>query len=60
MDVLYHYVRLPFVAFLAFYGLERLATVAPAPVRSQALTAARVAALLICAASLLLTGELLV
>lgn len=60
MDVLYHYVRLPFVAFLAFYGLERLATVAPAPVRPQALTAARVAALLICAASLLLTGELLV
>jgi hypothetical protein len=59
MDLLYHYVRVPFVTFLAFYGLEQLATLAPALMRPRALLAARVAALSICGASLLLTAALL-
>ena len=59
MDLLYHYVRLPFVSFLAFYGLEGLATLAPAHLAPRALLAARVAALSICGVSLLLTAALL-
>ena len=59
MDVLYHYVRLPFVGFLAFYGLEGLVTLAPPPLVPKALAAARVAALSICGVSLLLTATLL-
>jgi hypothetical protein len=59
MDLLYYYVRLPFVAFLSFYGLEGLAALAPARARPTALLASRLAALLICGASLLLTAQLL-
>ena len=59
MDLLYYYVRLPFVAMLAFYGLEGLAALAPADVRPRALAAARVAALLLCFVSLGLTALLL-
>ena len=59
MDLMYHYVRLPFVGFMAFYGLERLARLAPAGRQPAALAAARVVALLVAAASLWLTAELL-
>jgi hypothetical protein len=59
MDVLYHYVRLPFVSFFAFYGLDALGALAPTPIRPAAMAASRVAALLVCAGSLLLTAQLL-
>ena len=59
MDLLYHYVRLPFLAFLAFYGVEALVDLGPARLRPQALAAARAASLLLCAGSLLLTAQLL-
>jgi Dolichyl-phosphate-mannose-protein mannosyltransferase len=59
MDLMYHYVRLPFVAFLAFYGLEALAGLTPPALRPKAAVAARVAAVLLCAASMLLTAQLL-
>jgi hypothetical protein len=59
MDLMFHYVRLPFLAFLAFYGLEALAGLAPPALRPKAVVAARVAAVLLCAASLLLTAQLL-
>ena len=59
MDILYHYVRLPFVCFMAFCGLESAAALAPASLRSRALATARAAAILICGASLILTAQLL-
>jgi len=59
MDVLYYYVRLPFVAFFAFYGAEAAAHLAPEPARKAALRAARVTALSLCGVSLLLTAQLL-
>ena len=58
MDLMFHYVRLPFLAFLAFYGLEALAGLAPPALRPKAAVAARVAAVSLCAASMLLTAQL--
>ncbi len=59
MDVLYQYVRLPFVTFLAFYGVEALGRLAPEAARPAATLAARAAVLLLSAASLVLTAQLL-
>jgi hypothetical protein len=59
MDVLYHYVRLPFLVFLAFYGVEALGGLGPERLRPRAMAMARAAGLLLCAASLLLTAQLL-
>jgi len=59
MDLMYHYVRLPFVAFLACYGLEALAGLAPPALRAKARLAAGAAAAVLTAASLLLTAQLL-
>jgi hypothetical protein len=54
MDLLFYYQRLPFVAFFAFYGIHVLGSAVPAARRP-----ARLAAGLLCAASLLLTLQLL-
>jgi hypothetical protein len=59
MDVLYHYVRPPFVTFLAFYAVDALGRLAPPLARPAATAAARVLALLLGAASLVLTAQLL-
>jgi hypothetical protein len=52
-------VRLPFLVFLAFYGVEALGGLGPERLRPRAMATARAAGLLLCAASLLLTAQLL-